>query len=556
VRLIVRFDEFGSTAVQQQSPKKPSTVLRGIKDSRQPLVAQLDHTNPGVTRILLVPAGGTAPPGGPQGQTGSSDLLTWTVAGIIPKRASWSQNGIRVADTLSATLKFIDCPIDPRTIRSCAIEYYSGTVTGDQYARGVAGETRTPKGQTAAKQSLNVIPETWVDDSGRQRTNQRFQGFVDKWTVDWDENEEPIIQLECRDNTQLLIDTEAPSALTISPKKTIDHAIADYLANFPTFSGLAVEYRPTGATPPTLGGALAGTAFQPHLGPAPAKGGGASAGEKLSVWDYLTDVCGALGHNIRVEGTTIVIEQVSTLLSNKAARRADDPFQGRTVDGVPFTYRRFIWGRNLKKLQISRNYSKHAPTCIEVRSYSTRRKKTLVVRFPDPQTQRALLQAHALPGNGGTDQKWLVLKVRGIEDKATLTVIAQNAYQSIGRNEFGIQLETPNLASFGGDSLDPDVLDMLVGDTFEVLVARDQETDAMSGTEDDLLARGTELMRSLGFDEGFSAAYSNAYTSAGFLTTFRVRQMTQEWDAEEGLNIAIHGVNYLEVRVDQPFAGS
>ena len=161
-----------------------------------------------------------------------------------------------------------------------------------------------------------------------------------------------------------------------------------------------------------LGQALAGTAFQPQLGPAPAKGGGAT--QKLSAWDYLTDVCGALGHNVRVEGTVVVIEQVQTLLSGTAARRSDDPFQGAIVDGVPFQYRRFLLGRNVQKLQVSRNFSKHAPTNVEVRCYSTRRKKDLVVRFPDPTSARKNLQARALPGDGTTDQKWMVWKVRGI----------------------------------------------------------------------------------------------------------------------------------------------
>jgi hypothetical protein len=552
VRLIVRFDEFGSLDVQKQSPKVPLTVLRGITPGRQPLVVRVDSSS-GVARLLLAPAGASASPGGPQAQTGSADRLTWAVAGIIPKRATWQQNGIRTADTLSATIKFIDCPIDPRTIRSCAVEFYAGTVTADEFARGVAGETRTPRAGSSTTTPLNVIPETWVDAAGQQRTNLRFQGFVDKWTVDWDDEEEPVIQLECRDNTQLLIDTEVPAALTVSPVRPIDRAVADYLANFPAFSGLAVEYRPAGATPPSLGTALAGTAFQPHLGPAPAKGGGAA--EKMSVWDYLTDVAGALGHNIRVEGTTIVIEQVQTLLSNKTSRRADDPFKGRTVDGQPFQYRRFIWGRNLKRQQISRNFTKHAPTNIEVRAYSTRRKKDLVVRFPDPATQRALMAAHALPGDAGIDQKWLVWKVRGIEDVGTLKVIAQNVYQSVGRNEFSLQLETKNLASFGGDNLDPDVLDLLVGDTFELLVARDQEAGALSLTEDGLMKRGQDLMQALGFDAGFAAAYSTAYTAAGFQTLFRLRQMVMEWDAEEeGISLSIHGCNYIEVRVDQPFA--
>jgi hypothetical protein len=547
VRLIVRFDEFAATSVQSSAPKKPTTVLRGLVDVRSPLVVTMDPNVRG--QLDIGPAGQSAPAAG-NGQSGSSDGLTWVLQGIIPKKMTWNQNGIRTADTLSMSFKFIDCPVDPRTIRSCAVEAFLGTVSADDYAAGVGGQTRSKQtGGTTTTEPLNIIPDSYVDEYGRARTNLRFQGWVDKWTVDWSEDEEPTITFECRDNTQLLIDVEVPAALVISAAKPLDAAIADYLSNFPNFSGLSVQYLPTGTTAPVLGQVLAGTAFQPQLGPAPARGGGATA--KLSVWDYLTDVCGAVGHNVRVVGTTVVVEQVQTLLNASSGARADDPFTGRTQNGDAWQYRRFILGRNIQKLNIGRNFSKHAPTNVEVRSYSPRRKKTLVVRFPDPGSQLTNVQVRALPGDGTTDQKWLVWKVRGVEDAATLSVIAQNVYQQVGRTEFGIDLTTRNMASFGGDNLDPDLFDMLVGDTFELLSARDGDQGVVGTTEDDLLTLGQQTMEQLGFDPGFAAAYAKAYVHAGFQTLFRLRQMSFEWDGDgEGVTISVHGTNYVEVRVD------
>jgi hypothetical protein len=548
VRLVVRFDEFANTAVQASAPKKPTTVLKGMVDVRSPLVVTMDPVVKG--RFDVGPSTPQAPAGDAPKQSGSSDGLTWTLAGIIPKKMTWNQNGIRTADTLSMTFKFIDCPVDPRTVRACAVEAFLGTVSADDYANGVGGATRVgSSGGTTTSEPLNLVPDTYVDPSGQQRTNLRFQGWVDKWTVEWTDDSEPLITFECRDNAQLLIDVEVPAALVISAAKPIDRAIADYLSNFPNFSGLSVEYRPAGVAPPVLGQALAGTAFQPQLGPAPARGGGAA--QKLSVWDYLTDVCGAIGHNVRVDGTVVVIEQVQTLLASTTARRADDPFTGRTVDGDSFQYRRFILGRNILKLNISRNYSKHAPTNVECRCYSPRRKKDLVVRFPDPGSQLKNVQARALPGDGTTDQKWMVWKVRGVEDVATLLTVAQNVYHQVGRTEFGIDLTTRNMASFGGDNLDPDLFDMLVGDTFELLSARDTDAGTVGTTENDLLTLGQQQMEQLGFDPGFAAAYATAYVHAGFQTLFRLRQMTFEWDGdEEGVSISAHGTNFVEVRCD------
>jgi hypothetical protein len=557
VALSIRFDEFGDTGVQQLAPAKPPTVLRGTSSQRSPLEVVQDNSIPNTRRFAVVRKGAGVQPGSPQSPTGSADGFTRWVAGIIPKSASWSQNGVRAGDQLTLKIKFVDCPIDPRTVRAIAVQFFLGSVTADQYARGAAGETRTTTtGQTNYAEPLNVIPDQYTDDQGRIRTNLRFEGWVDKWEVDWDDEGEPVISVECLDNTRLLIDIEAPSALVISSAKPIDQAVANYLANFPTCEGLVVEYRPAGATPPSLGGALAGTAFRPQLGPVPARGGGATI--KLAVWDYLTDVCGALGHLIRVEGATIVIQQPQTLLSPtlEGAVRSDDPYQGRTVDGVDRPVRLFLWGRNVRKQHLARNFARREPTNVEVRCYSTRRKKTLVSRFPNPTSQKAKVMVRARPGDAVTDQKWMVWRVRGIEDQQTLDLIARNVYASVCRMQFEMNLETANLASFGGDSkTDPDILDMRTGDTFDLQVARQDDYGTIGQTEDFLISRASEFMRQLGFPPDLADSYARAYTNEGFQTRFRLRTMQVDWDAEEsGVGIQIVGTNYIEVRMDQPLS--
>jgi hypothetical protein len=566
IRLILRFEEYGSNAVQASSPPKPVPLLRGFKDQAAPLVARVDNSLPGARRFTLEQAGAKPAPGGPQGQSSSSDDKTHVIAGIIPKRLTWSQNGLRAGDTVHAKIKFVDCPIDPRTVRSCAVEVYLGTVSADDYARGVAGQTRTGStGQVNYAEPLNVIPDAYQDAQGVQRTNLRFQGWVDEWADEWDEEGEPLLSIECCDNTRLLINVQAPAGLAISPKKPLDQAIADYLSNFPNFAGLTVETRPAGTTPPALQTALAGTVYQPQLGPTPARGTGAV--EKLSVLDYLVDVCGAVAYSLNMDGTTLVLQQPLTLLDGKGGARPDDPFQGRTVDGETFQYRRLVWGRNLGKLKVARKFAKKVATAVMVRCYSTRRKKDLVAFFPDPKSQAALLAASALPGDGSTQQNWVEWRVQGVEDQATLLAIAQNVYQSVGRQEIELDLRTVNLASFGAGNFDPDLLDMKTGDTFELLTARATADVAGavglagSGTiaeiEQALMADAAAEMRGLGFDDGLASAYATAYVNAGFQTLYRLRQMSIDWDADEqGVSIDLRGVNYVEVRADKPFGAT
>lgn len=549
VRLILRFEEFKSSSVKDavnvggKAPDAVSITHKGLKAAAALTVS----SDPDVAGRLVVGEVATQPgaSAGPQGQANSKDQLTHAIEGIIPFSATWNQNGIRTADTASVVLKFPDCPFDPRVIRSAGLELYMGMVTGDEFAAGTSGGRRTGSGDP-----LRLIPDTYMDVNGRQRTNLRFQGFVDKWEVDWGNDSLPMVHLECRDNTQLFIDTEAPPKLVIAAAKPIDRAIAEYLANFPTFRGMGVEYRPAGANIPVLATALHATAFPPKLGPAPAKGGAGT--QKLSVWDYITDVCGAIGHTVRVDGTTIILQQLKTLLSNTGATRPDDPFVGR----ADWKARRFIYGRNLISMKVDRTFSKTAPRNIEIRSYNPQRKNVLVVRFPE----KADRVAQALPGDGAAEQKWTVYHVTGIKDKGALKVVAENVYQSIGRNELGMSLQTRNLASFGGGNQDPDVLDMKPGDTFELLTARDDVEDGSSAgkLEGDLLARAVKLMTGMGYSQELATAYGNAYANGNFQKAFRLKTMSVQWSIGDdgGLAFSLNGANYLEVRVDEAFRSS
>jgi hypothetical protein len=574
IRLVVRFEELGSSSSVVDGAKKlvPQTVLRGTKAPRAPLVVSADpESPPGVNRLILLPAGGgSSSGGGPQDQQGSGDGLTFTVAGIIPKRASFDHNGIRAADTLTAHLRWMDCPIDPRVIRSCAVEWYIGTVSAEDYEAGARGKTRAASNGTTGggnyAEPLCLVPDNWVDASGNQRTNLRFLGFVDVWTSEETGEEEGSITLECRDNTQLLIDVEAPSGLGVGVNDPIDKAIATYLANFPNFAGISIEFRPSTATPPKLVDVVSAAAYQKKLGAmVPTRSGGAV--QKLSVWDYLTDLCGMLGFVVYVDGTTIIIQEPQTLygaqgVGGTSRGRTDDPFVeggGRSVDGEAFQRRRMIWGRNVKTKTVRRNFNKNAPTNVEVRAYSQRRKKQLVARFPDPKSQRDLLAVHALPG-GAADQRWTVWRVRWVEDVATLARIARQIYQS-GRNEFSVEVVTHNLASFGGDNLDPDVLDMRAGDPFDLLTAQDADQSSYTETEQQLIAQTTDYMTGLAYDPGFAAAYAKVYqATVGFQNTFRLKALGIDWDADAGdepaVTLSIHGVNYVEVRLDQPLAGT
>lgn len=550
IRLGIRFDEFGQTTqLAENAPKKITTKLKGITDKGPTLKVVADPEAPqGVSRLLLEPPSGPTI-GGPQQQDKSADDLTQIVGGIIPLNFGLGLNGIRTADTLKVDLKFIDLPIDPRVVRSCWIQFFLGTILEEDFRAGMKGALRGLNSTTTssdAGEPLSIIGD--VDHRGV--STLRFEGWVDEWEAEWPESEEPVVHLDCRDNTTILIDQDAPPKLVVDAKAPIDRAVATYLANFPQFAGLSIEYRPGGVDIPNLATAFGKTAYRPNLGPAASKGGG--AGSKLSVWDYLTDVAGALGHTIRVEGTVIVIQRTRELLKDNASARPDDPFLGRTLpSGRVITNRQVIYGRNLQDMKIGRKFSKFAPQNIEVRSYNPSKKQVLVARFPLPGDT---LVGRALPGQGGEEQKWFVWRVAGIADARTLRIIAQGIYESLGRSELSVHFRTKNLASFGGGNLDPDLLDMKAGDAVELLVNRDEDELSSTTMIENLFLvqeRAAQFLTHVGFSPAFSKAYGRAYTNANFQQVYRTRSIGIAGDVDQGVQIEIQAVNFLEVRNDK-----
>lgn len=561
IRLRLVLEEFGANPYKDP-PSKPITKLHGVDDKNDTLKPIEDPEAPaGITRFLLVDKNADITTrGDPALHKKDAKGLTHEIPGIIPLSAEWDQTGIRSADTLKFKIKWIDFPIDPRCVRACAVEFYLGCVSDEEHARGIAGGLRVDDEGNGPGEPLNVVPDEYSDAFGELRTNRRFQGWIDKWELEWGEDE-PVVNFECRDNTQLLIKQEAPSKLVasaVSDEIPIDEAVAKYLKHFPQMEGLTVEYRPL-RTPredvPRLKKVLAKTAFVPELGPQQSKGGG--GGEKLSVWDYLTDICGAIGHTIRVDGTSIIIQKASTMLRSSVEPRQDDPYKPRVdEEGNQFPVRAMIFGRNIAKLKMSREFNKKEPSNIEVRCYDPHLKTILVVRSPkDLGDREKSAKVSAVQPGDKSENKWTVLRVSGIRDKAMLQSIADEAYEQLGRGELTAEIETMNMWSFAGDEngLDPDLLDMKPTDIIEILLNRDADFSTMSNIEKALTTQEMNALtlRRLGFFSDFAEKYAKTYADSGFQRAFKVRSMKCAWGIEEGVTLSIVAANFVVARLEK-----
>jgi hypothetical protein len=429
-------------------------------------------------------------------------------------------------------------------VRGVGVEFYLGTVTASDFARGIAGDTREAKN---GAEPLNIIPENYTDAFGRPRSNLRFSGWVDEWEVVWGESQ-PMVRLQCRDNTAILIDTQAPALLALDPKIPLDQAFAKYLARFPQFAGLSVKYLPESAKAPTYREVTAKAAFNPRFGAPQFMANGQG-----SVMDYFADVAGALGLIVRSDpsSATIIIQQPRSIYGDSFPTRDDDPFGRTTESGLRMPYRMFVFGRNVLDLTMKRKYTVAGPTTIEVRSYDPVKKRNLVVRYP----YKAERLERGLPGSILPDEKIQQFFQRGITDQKTLHSIAQGIYEQLGRNEIELNVKTRNLGSFGGSALDPDLLDCKVGDTIQFEVTADAQTgelNAVNAVESAQRQAGSakDYVQRLGYSDRFAEAYAEVMRNALLLPYFRVKRMDFNWDIERGIDVAVTGINYIGVRGD------
>lgn len=544
VRLNVRFEDF-SAPDTPTPPKKPPQLRAGTGDPELQIVVR--------EGILILEAKGTgsgAQIGPSASQTTSTDKRTFDIDGIIPNSASLGRNGVRTADTLEFEVDFNDFPFDPRVIRSVGVEFYLGTITAEEHQRDLEGAVRMGGANDGAP--VGAIPDTWIDARGRLRSNLRFQGWVDEMEATFDEEGEPTVRVSCTDYTRVLLDQLAPPKLTIAADKPLCRAIAEYLANFPQFRGLGVAYIPRGADQPVLSDVLAKSTYKPTLGPSP------KGDSKLNVMDYLTDVCGAVGHICHIETTllsdgsnipTIVVQRPRTLYANKFSGRDDDPFTGRILpSGRELLARTFTYGENVLSFSVARKFARLAPSSVEVRCFSSKVKRTLVCRFPEEKKER---EKKLAPGDQA-DQKWDVLYVHGIDDEDTLRVIAQGVYESTQRGEMTGHIATKNMASLGGGNPDPDILDILAGDQVELEITKNLDADnTVMSVEDALAARAAEFLREKGFSDGIAQAYGKAKANIHFPTSFRVRELNIDWSIEDGVSLEFEAVNYVDAVRDE-----
>lgn len=512
----------------------------------------------------------------------AGDQISWVLA-RIPKAGSYEKPGYRQAGKFSFTFDFRDLPIDPRTIRAAGVEIHTGTISDADWAAGMRGE-RHPGG------TLKSVLQTRVDGVANGET-LRLVGTVDEWQVEHGASSSEVL-ITGRDLRGILLDTPiAPNGVkpeqfwdSIDTSRDIQGVVVSVLQYNPLFDDIQVVVNPDDWPNGVLPSPGAKDIVPRHrrgakgqraggLGSAPAE----SSGANLNFWDVITQFCYLVGGIPYFQGTQLMIRPSATVFDKLRGPidpvRNPTPFRGgslREIDagsGAPITpplrTRRIVYGRDILSLSFQRKFGgwkkPKRVRCVSVDQDTGKRgmlKRVEAIWPPD-----SALKANTTgvsPGKQRSVSDIAEIPVPNIKDEAQLRRIAEGIYNEMGRSEIGGEIETVNLASFGGDASDPDLLRLEPGDGIELLVdtsatnARNPNVssfgDSVRRSYEDQVA---EIVRRIGDENLARVVVATARGQIAELQRFfRVETVKFQW-SQTGVKLSFSFQNYVVARASE-----
>lgn len=304
--------------------------------------------------------------------------------GVDPREVEIERNDSRTADTCKVTLDMRDFPMDPRTVRSCAVTVFLANVA-------------TP----------TALP---TDDDGA------FFGFLD--APESTRNEYGAsVALECRDCTGLFIDHQWSGGM-IDVSKPLGDVIAGILAEVPGADGIRVGFS-DGANNAIVAQSIGRSKFAPQ--------------KDDSAWTVLTEICGKVGLIPVFELNLLLILDPSDFGVSRQTFLATDELEP--------TREAFTYGVDLADLTIRRSFREARQTQIEIRCWDPVARKATTARYPTaPVTTRKRVGAD----NKITTYAAPILPyyVTGTYTGPDLAALAERIYTQAAREEIEITAST------------------------------------------------------------------------------------------------------------------
>ena len=512
--------------------------------------------------------------------SGNSDSLSWLV-NVVPRSANVTKPGYRDAGTFDLELGFHELPFDPRLFKACQVRVFFGTVTPEDFGRGVTQE-RARVGTT----NLRVIRPSIIqglDAQGHPNYDKlAIWGDADKLKLTGGDN--PTLTIEGRDLRAIFIGSPMRKGVLgkLDLTQPIDSVVRQILASHPLGAQMEIAVLASewpGGVVPSPG--AEGNLTKVHLGAnGKAKNGPPPSQQeaKLNYWQAIYQYCFLVGAVPYFQGVRLLIRPAPALydLRDRANfTTTKTPFAAglprKAPNGQPFAIRKLVYGHNVKELSFERNLrGPERPRVIEVVCLDTSsgqrgRAKLLRAYYPED-VAKQLAKKHAnkeSPSGHLAENEVQRIPVYGVRSVEQLKQMAKAIFETTARYEVSGEFASKDLASYGGDNDDPDLVRLEVGDPVEVSVAPHGYKPGQS--EDINLVSAMNQIAGMGFDEAveFVAAqlgdvnFARAFvaTSRNLVveteSTYRVSEVKIAWSKDSGLSVRGSFHNYIEAAVDQ-----
>lgn len=383
------------------------------------------------------------------------------IANRIPKQATFLLPHPRTAPKFSMVFDFAEFPVDPRLIRAVGVEIHLGSVSAENYARGMAGE-RDSSGRPLS--ILNPTDDKIDPTTGRSGVNKDtllFYGTADTWEVDHSDKGSQIT-IEGREIRSLLIGGKPNLAklAKIDTGQPIHLVVQDIIKSVSTDTDLRITVMTDASEWP--GGRIPSPGDSAGLTRVRLKAAGSGTsstpqtGSKTTYWDLITNYCTLVGAMPYFVGSQLWIRPNARIFDVLDRRlKIGTPFEGdqpREVGDEQLRIRRMVYGRNLKRLRFSRKFAGAVVPTIQTIAFDDQARggqRLIFGQWPPSESDTAQSKG---------EEEVLRVPMFGIRSVKQLTEAARGLYEEIGRGETGGIGETSDLASIGGDNSDPDML--------------------------------------------------------------------------------------------------
>ena len=465
---------------------------------------------------------------------------------VLPKSVVIHRNSYRQADSWEMTFEANDLPIDPQLIRAGAAEIYLFSMPT------LDDERRVPSRQFSGGEDpvhANRRPATGAleVELGMARAKDRFTfdnrpmivGLFDDHSIEMS-NQGKWVTISGQDYTAYLIGKQWPptdrgTARRIPTGKRLDVWLGDILREADPDRRLTVlteNIRPSEL--PMVGAGEVRTNKR-----------GIPIEQETSYWDVIYKVVTRYGFITFVRGLDVVITRPKNI-----------------HDLASHDVKRLAWGNDVETLKLTRHLGKERVPRIVVKGYDPKRREGITVEYPDGALKkRAKTFKPSASGRTTSTEKikaatkhrttketlrledeFQIIPVFGVSDRAVLRRMAENLFQLLGRSERRMVVTTRDLRDMEGASL----MDVTSGDAVEVEWL-DFNRELIASPDVPESSKFQHLV-SRGFNETVARAIASQYTKLlGIKRPMRVREVTYEFDVEDGLSIEMELIDFVVV---------